>query len=317
MKKNKFLLVGCGYMGIEYAKVLKAMNLKFDVIGRGQKSSNKFLNTQGISVKSLNLDEFLISNDEIYSAAIVCVNINQLFKVTKTLIEKNFNKILVEKPAGIDSKEIKILMNIADKYKSNVYVAYNRRFYVSVKKCLSMLKSQGGISSINFDFTEIVNKIKKLKLDKEVKKNWLLGNSSHVIDLAFFIAGHPIKMKYISSGKLTWHLSASKFSGFGITDQNIQFSYHSDWNAPGRWGISILTKKTKILLQPLEELRIQQHGSFEIKKILIPNEIDEKFKPGLYKMVNEFTKTKIKNIPSIKEQYLLSKIICKIGNYSN
>ncbi len=39
---NSILLVGAGYMGVEYAKALKKLKKKFVVVGRGEKSAKEF-----------------------------------------------------------------------------------------------------------------------------------------------------------------------------------------------------------------------------------------------------------------------------------
>ena len=38
----KVLLVGAGYMGKEYGKVLNALNVPYSVVCRSQESANKF-----------------------------------------------------------------------------------------------------------------------------------------------------------------------------------------------------------------------------------------------------------------------------------
>jgi glutamyl-tRNA reductase len=86
------LLVGAGYMAVEYAKVLKALAADFYVVGRSQKSAAAFLEKTEKAVE-------LISVTEAYkkyncTTAIVAVNIDQLFAVTNELLQVGCKKIL-------------------------------------------------------------------------------------------------------------------------------------------------------------------------------------------------------------------------------
>ena len=48
----KVLLVGVGYMGLEYYKVLRAMKCEVFAIGRGKESAEKFQHMDTITCKS-------------------------------------------------------------------------------------------------------------------------------------------------------------------------------------------------------------------------------------------------------------------------
>ena len=84
-------------------------------------------------------------------------------------------------------------MKLSKKNQSKIFVAYNRRFYNSSIEAIKIINNDGGVLSFNFDFTEIVKKVEKLKLPKKVKENWFLCNSTHVVDLAFFLCGFQKK----------------------------------------------------------------------------------------------------------------------------
>ena len=44
---KKIGLIGAGYMAVEYAKVLDALDVRYEVIGRGQESAEKFQRETG------------------------------------------------------------------------------------------------------------------------------------------------------------------------------------------------------------------------------------------------------------------------------
>lgn len=302
MKKNELLLIGAGPMAVEYAKVLKELKTNFLVIGRGEENIKRFTNLSGLPAIGGGVEKFLKSDSFIPTKAIVAVSEENLGKVAMILLNHGVNSILVEKPAGLDFDEIKKVRNLALSKKANLFVAYNRRFYGSVKKALEIIKKDRGVLSIFFDFTEPDFKIAPLVKGPGVKENWFLQNSTHVIDLAFFLAGSkPNKFYSLTSGSLPWHPKGAIFSGAGITTTGTLFSYHANWKGPGRWGIELVTAKHKLVFRPLEKLQIQNLGSFEIKDVSIDDNLDIKFKPGLFREVQSFLDDK-QDLCAIEEQ---------------
>ena len=295
------LLVGVGYMGIEYAKVLKSLNYKFIPVGRSETSAKEFEKNIGVKVITESIEKLLKEDKQIPEIAIVAVSEDQLGIVTIKLINHGLKTILVEKPGGLDFEDIKRVKETADKKRAEVYVAYNRRFYTSVAKAIEIIKKDEGILSIFFDFTEAVHKIVPLVRAPSVKENWFLHNSTHVVDLAFFLAGIPKKMTVFTSSHLSWHSKAAIFSGAGITDKEALFSYHANWKGPGRWGVEVITKNHKLFFRPLEKLQIQEMGSFEVKDVELEDNLDIEFKPGIYKQVKSFLGNK-HNLCTIDKQ---------------
>lgn len=295
------LLVGAGYMGIEFAKVLKALKKEFIVLGRGETSAKEFEKEIKVKVITGGLDQYLKKTENIPSTAIVAISEEQLGSATIKLLRHGVKNILVEKPAGLDFADVKKVAKNAKQKKAKIYVGYNRRFYASVKKAQEIIKQDRGVLSLHFDFTEAVHKIVPLVRAPGVKENWFLQNSTHVIDMAFFLAGNPKNLTSIVSGALSWHPKAAIFVGSGVTENNALFSYHANWKSPGRWAIEVMTKNHKLFFKPLEKLQIQQLGSFEVKDCEINDKIDLDFKAGVYMEVKSFFGDK-KNLCTIEEQ---------------
>ena len=211
--------------------------------------------------------------------------------------------ILIEKPAGLNKKEIEDCSKFAIECNANVFVAYNRRFYSSVIKAKELINEDGGLTSIDFEFTEWANDIEKLNFPSKVKNSWFLANSSHVVDLSFYLAGNPDKISSFVNGKLNWHKSGSIFSGAGITNKSIIFSYKANWESAGRWSVELKTKNRKLLLCPLEKLQIQNKGSLTLNFYNdIDYKLDEKYKPGFFLQTKEFLFSKKRKLKTIKEQ---------------
>lgn len=285
----KVLIVGTGYMATEYYKVLSSMNVEVYVVGRGREKAERFKidnsceNTYWGGVDAL--DKNIINS---ITHAIIAVTVSQLKKVTMEVINLGIKEVLVEKPAALTESELNEIKKLADKKCANVYVAYNRRFYASVKRAEEIIKQDGGIKSFSFEFTEWGHVIKDSAHDTMTKENWLLANSSHVIDLAFFFGGKPIKMESYIEGELEWHHNGCIYAGAGITDKGALFSYSANWDAPGRWAVEILTKNHRLYLKPMEELLCQDKGTVKIYSIDLDDSIDKDYKPGLYREVSTF-----------------------------
>lgn len=293
------LLTGTGYMGKEYAKILKVMKLPFIAVGRSKNSSDTFTSEIGTKAESGGLINWLKKN-KVPSKAIVAVTEDKLGIITRQLINAGCKEILVEKPGGFDIKDIKRVAVEAKKNKTRVFVGYNRRFHASTLTALNIIKKEG-VLSFNFDFTERSYLVEISKQSDKIKREWFLQNSTHVIDMAFFMCGWPKKIYSIKKGKLKWHPTGAIYAGTGITDKGALFSYHANWESAGRWSIEIMTKKSKLIFRPLEKLQIQKYGSMTIEDYPLNDELDTKFKPGLYKQVESFMKNK-KGLLAIEDQ---------------
>ena len=307
-------LIGAGAMAQDYAFVLKALNQTFEVIGRGESSSLIFEKVIGRKVNIAGLKANL-KNNFFPKTAIVAVNIEQLADVAKELILAGTKRILLEKPGALNLKEINSLNSLATEKKAEVLIAYNRRFYHSVQKIKECITEDGGALSINFDFTEHSHVVKPLQCNLNVKKNWLIANSSHVIDLAFHLCGKPRDWKSWYDGSLDWHPASARFCGSGITDQGIIFSYLSDWQSPGRWGLEIMTAKRRFILRPMEKLQVIKSGSILAETIKPENEIDKDFKPGLFLQTKNFLEETCSAFCTLSEQVENIKIYSKIAGY--
>lgn len=299
--KNNLLLVGTGYMGKAYATVLKNLNVSFEAVCMSEESAISFSNDFECTCLSGGIDSIDFKTHN-YNIAIVAIGVEKLKSACEKLINNGIRYILVEKPAGLNDLEISSLNELAIKTHSQIFVAYNRRFYTSVLKAKEIITSDGGILSGNFEFTEWAEKISPLKKAVGVKENWFLANSTHVVDLAFFLMGKPAEMNALSSGRLEWH-SPAIFSGSGKTNENILFNYSANWLSAGRWRVEILTSKRKLILAPMEELQEQLINSIEVKKVeKVDYSIDTEFKPGIYLQTKAFINKDFSDLKTIQEQ---------------
>ncbi len=314
--KNRVWLIGAGGMAQNYIKVLQDLEKEFVVIGRGEETAKKCEETTGCEVQIDGLDNFLSNNPNVCSHAVVAVGVENLYEITKQLLEYGVENILVEKPGALHRWQFEELNSLAVKKNASVIIAYNRRFYASVLKAQEIITQDGGVTSFHFEFTEWAHVIEPLIKADGVKEKWFLGNSTHVVDMAFYLGGKPKEICSFSNGFLSWHPTASNFSGAGVSEKGALFSYQANWESAGRWSVEILTKEHRLIFRPMEKLQIQKKGTIlQLFDETIDYSIDDKYKPGLYLQTKKFLDYDFTGMCLLKEQYRVIDIYAKIAKY--
>ena len=308
-------LIGAGPMARDYAKVLLALEQSFVVIGRNESSALVFEENTGCPVTRGGLASAL-HNDEAPELAIVAVGVEQLASATEELIKAGTKRILLEKPGGLNLAEIDSLNQWAVEYGAEVLIAYNRRFYESVEQTRRYIDEDGGVLSAQFEFTERSHVIAPLQKAAGVKDHWVLGNSSHVIDLAFHLIGMPADWRCWYAGSIDWHSASARFAGAGVTERGVVFSYLADWQAPGRWGIEVMTRKRRLILRPMEQLQLTNIGSVAVAPVEATNTLDTDFKPGLYQQTKAFLAGDDALFCTLSEQVRNVRIYSQMAGYA-
>ena len=310
------LVVGAGLIAREYVKVLLALGMKPIVVTRGQQRASE-LKTRFPDVKVVTggLENFLKTSHP-PSHAFVATPSENLAIATKQLITHGAKNILVEKPLTYSIQAAREISILADKFKAQIYIAFNRRNYQSVIKAKELVQSDGGVSSFHFDFTEAVFRIYPGNYSPEVTRYWGIANSSHVIDTAFHIGGQPEWMECRQYGHaVQWHSAGSIFTGIGETANGIPFTYHANWGCPGRWNIEIMTPKRKLMFSPMEKLQQQEYGSFTTDIVAIENDLDINYKPGFFAQVKAVLESTASSLFALNEFDNFHKNIRTIFNY--
>ncbi|GAB1448391.1 hypothetical protein MASR2M44_14000 [Bacteroidota bacterium] len=296
-------IIGTGPMAQSYAKVFVHLGNEFSVIGRGRESAASFCMAVGIQPFIGGIDAFLINNQfSENDSVVIATGTEALMPALRKVLEAGAGRVLIEKPAAISIEELLENEEFLMPFSEKVFVAYNRRFYATVIEARKLIEEDGGLESMHFEFTEWAHKIEQLEKARGVKENWFFANSTHVIDLAFFISGQPEDWcTYAMPGKLNWHKN-TKFTGAGITKNKVMFSYHSNWESAGRWGLELNTYKRKIILRPLEEIQIQWKGTVQLEYQHIDLSYDNHFKPGLFLQTKAFLNNDAHLLCSLGEQ---------------
>lgn len=279
---GKVILIGTGVMGIEYAKVLNALGVEYIAIGRGEQGATFFEEQTGHRPITGGWQKYFLETTIPADSKVILAHGSEgLMDCLKELLKRNVRYILCEKPGAISIEELIENEDIINASSSQVYVAFNRRFYSSVLEVEKMIAEDGGLLSVNFEFTEWPHVLEKIDMKPGVKENWFFTSCTHVIDLVFFFSGMPVNWSaFSSSGKITWH-DKVRYAGAGITNQNIFFNYSATWESAGRWAIELLTASRRIYLKPIEGIQVQQKGSVKVDPYSFDDNFDKKFKPGL------------------------------------
>jgi len=313
---NKYVwLIGSGGMAVDYAKVLSSLGVTTTVIGRGSESAKIFTEKVELPVVVGGLDAYIQTKPEIPSSAIVAVGVEALASTLRSLLDYGVLHILVEKPGVLTKDELVKMTTLAKANSARVQIAYNRRFYASTLRALELIEEDGSVESMHFEFTEWGHEIRDLKKAEGVKDSWFLANSTHVVDLAFYLGGAPSEINTFTSGSLDWHPSSAVFAGAGRTHTGAVFSYQANWDAPGRWGVEVITSNHRIIFRPMESLQIMRKGSVKIEPVELDDRLDREFKPGLFEQTRRFLGDERQGSCTLEDQLILWDTYCRIAGY--
>lgn len=313
IKKKSILIIGAGYMAEQYSESLKKMDIRdVTVIGNSKNKVKKlckkydFFSLDGGFQKNL-------SKVDLKDLVIIATPIPLLIPASKLAIKFGQRNILLEKPGDLKSTSLESLQK--NSIGKKIHLAYNRLFYPSYHKLLELSKIDGGITSCTFTFTEWTHKINFNSYSKSVLSRWGISNSLHVVSMVMRLIGMPKTMKCFQKSPLSWHKSGSIFVGAGISNKNIPFSYNSDWNSAGRWGIDVMTRKNSYRLMPLEKLYRCKKGSINWENIPLKKSFP-KIKDGIAEEIFSMLDVKPEiDLVTLKEGSSYIKLAEKIFNY--
>ena len=259
------LIIGGGYMGKEYAHALEQLGVNdVTIITKSPKQASDFSAKFDYTILDGGFEKQLSSVGK-KDLVIIAIPTELLISATKLAIETVQIRILLEKPGSLFHQELFSLNEIIDQQK--VRIGYNRLLYPNFHKIKQLAKNEGGITSCKFDFTEWIHKIPFGVYQQDEYTLWGISNSLHVISMAFELIGMPKEIASFQFGKLDWHTSGSIFVGAGMSEENIPFSYHANWESSGRWMVEIMTKENSYRLMPLEKIFVCKKGTVEWKTV--------------------------------------------------
>lgn len=310
-------LIGAGPMAQAYYKVLQKLDQTPLVVGRSEQGCENFRQQTGAAVISGGLELFLKSQPECTRVAIVAVNVVELYSSCLALLHYGVKNILLEKPGALYQWQLDKLRQLAEQKQATVLIGYNRRFYASVQHARQQLKDDGGVLSFHFEMTEWSHQIEATSHPDEVKAHWLIANTAHIIDLAFYLGGSPQQMNSVVAGTLGWHPSAAVMTGSGVAESGALFSYQGNWQSAGRWALELSSAKRRFQLMPLEQVQQQLRGTVVWQSVPLDNHFDHEFKAGLYAQVKAFLAQDPRHFCDLTTQIQRLQWYEQMANYSS
>jgi predicted dehydrogenase len=128
-------VIGCGLIGIKRAEAIQINDLVacYDI---NFEASNEFATRFG-SVSCSSLEQFFEMDLDVVIVATVH---NKLSGLACKALEQGAH-VLVEKPGGISSQEIKDIQQTAKKTKRKVHVGFNHRYYPGIARAIQEARS--------------------------------------------------------------------------------------------------------------------------------------------------------------------------------
>lgn len=299
-------LIGAGSMAVAYAKALQSLDVPFRCCGRGAASAEAFEAATGVPAGTGPLAEQIAAAPVTGEHVIVAVDLLELAPVCRLLLPQAPAKILVEKPGALRPAEMTALAGTDPD--GRIRVAYNRRFLSSALRARELVAVDGGVQSLQFEFTELSGRIGALGVHPpEVLAAWPYANSSHVFDLAFVLAGAATDLSDVTiaaalqRGALDWHRPGARFAATGTIGAETLFTCAADWQSGGGWGVELTTARRRLRLRPLERLTEQLRDSFDVREVELPAEAPG-LKPGLRGMLADLLETGGAGLPTMAEQ---------------
>lgn len=308
----KVAIIGAGYMAKEHIKAFQDIK-NVQIIGI---YSRTYLNAQNLALNT-NIKFVARSIEELYNITkanivIITVNVDKIFEVSLECFKYPW-VCLIEKPAGYNLNEAKLLNQYAIEQNKQVFVALNRRHYSSTNKALSELNSIVSPRIVKILDQEDIKDPIRIGHPPHIIDNWMYANSIHLIDyFNIFCRGNLLNVTHV----VEWN-SINPF--YMLTkleyDTGDLGIYEAVWNAPSPWSVNIITKEKRVEMSPLEKVYTQDYGS-RVKNELEIDQWDIKFKPGLrlqaQLLIDSLNGIESNNLPTLSDSIDTMTLINKI-----
>jgi len=285
MSNIKIGIIGAGNISKEHLEVLKFIDY-VDIVGITSRtlSKAKKLAYNFNIIDVYDNPEKLIERSNL-DGLMVLVSADQIYKVTKELIPFQI-PLFIEKPPGLVPGHTKTLLKLANKHGTINMVGYNRRYYSIFHKGLEIINKHGQLLGVSIEGHERFWKISSKKQPKEILDNWIIANSTHTIDLIRFFGGEINNIRTFTNN--IKEQNGDQFvASFEYASGSLG-TYTSHWFSPGGWSVKLYGNGVTIIYNPLEK-GMWFNKEFQ-KNEIIPDRVDQRFKPGFYRQMEAFLK---------------------------
>lgn len=211
-------------------------------------------------------------------AVFVLVSAMQIVPVAAECLKRGIPTLL-EKPPGLSAKETEQLAHLAHETNCLNMVALNRRFYSVMQRAREEILSVGPLVAVLVEGPERLAEVRAVGIHPpEIIAGLLFANSIHCIDLLRYFGGD---VEHISAAASQWDEEQKNSFGALIKFQTgATGHYIAHWMSPASWAVVLYGMGRRVSLNPLERAMLIDADRSE--KLLPVDEVDVKFKPGLY-----------------------------------
>jgi predicted dehydrogenase len=233
-KKNKFAIVGLGMISKYFIKAL-SKNKRAKLAALCDIDRNKLFNYKHKpKIKLYNTLEQVLGDTEVNSVVVAAPNYTH-YKIVKDCLLANKN-VLCEKPLGINPREVKLLIDLADSRKLLLRTAFHRSYN---KNLLNSLEKKASIKAIHCRYLE------NIREHSDDKNNWyklagrsgggcVIDNGINVFNVLYNLVGdlkyESAHIGYRKDGRFFYDENACILLKFG---KNNYCSIELDWNYAG------------------------------------------------------------------------------------
>ncbi|HET6977577.1 MAG TPA: Gfo/Idh/MocA family oxidoreductase [Pyrinomonadaceae bacterium] len=274
----KVAVIGAGNIAEKHLEVLQAFSdVKLAAIcSRGHPRIDALADRFGIPEKFTDYRTMLdtVSVDAVF----VLVSAMQIVPVTAECLKRGIPTLL-EKPPGLTATETESLAHIAHETNCINMVALNRRFYSVMQRAREEILKAGPLVSVLVEGPERLGEVKAVGIHPpEIIAGLLFANSIHCIDLLRYFGGD---IEHIAAAASQWDEEQKNSFGALIKfESGATGHYIAHWMSPASWAVTLYGIGRRISLNPLEKATLIDSDRSET--LLPVDEVDLKFKPGLY-----------------------------------
>lgn len=284
----RIAFVGCGAIAPEYLKAVRYGSaeglFKASVISVANRTVAGNERGAQLGIPSTYLDIDTMIQAEKPDAIFCMVGAPQIYSVALQLIPYGI-PILLEKPPGLTAAQTRELSALSIRYRTNVMVALNRRFYSIVEQAGEIIKQAGGLLGMRMDGFERYRQYKELGFNNEKLESLLYTNTIHCIDLIRHYAGQIQSVQSFVNDKQESDFK-HRYAAMMTSSRNVPITFQSYWNSYGNWRYELYIPDGKICFTNLETAIWERYGLEPVE--LVPAQEDQQAKPGFVRQIAYF-----------------------------
>ncbi|MCH7534229.1 MAG: Gfo/Idh/MocA family oxidoreductase [Bacteroidetes bacterium] len=236
--KISVVFIGCGSISEYHFNVFKSLGINITAASARKGSKHLMTFTSKHKIRAYYNNKELIEKEQ-PDAIIVLSSWVNTSKVIDEIISYEL-PMLVEKPVALGINQIEQWIKTHPKSHHNVQIGYNRRFYDFIPEVKNWIDNEE-ITSVEAHIPERFQG----GLNKKRMDDLFMANSSHVIDLLYFLLGKkPIRVvTMFSPGK-----GRQGYNGLLNAGSKLPIHLIANWGSPGNFGLVFHGSHKKLVL---------------------------------------------------------------------